>query len=201
MFQRIGAALMAITVILLSIPAAAQDMPVNPRVRVETSEGNFEIELFRDQVPATAVNFLVYARQGYYDGTVFHRIIRDTIIQGGGFNLDEDSQLVPKTEGLRGPILNEARQSLKNRRGTVAMARLAEPNSARQQFFINLDNNTSFDYRNGTAQGIGYAVFGEVTEGMDVVQRIGRVRTTNQGQFRGVPQEPVIIHSITHLED
>ena len=116
MFQRIGAAMMAITVILLSMPAAAQDMPPNPRLRVETSEGNFEIELFRDQVPATAVNFLVYARQGYYDGTVFHRNIRDTIIQGGGFNVDEESQLVPKTEGLRGPILNEARQSLKNRR-------------------------------------------------------------------------------------
>jgi len=148
-----------------------------------------------------AVNSLVYARQGYSDGAVFHRIIRDTIIQGKGFDITEDSQLVPKTEGIRGPILNETRQSLKNRRGTVAIARLAEPNSARQQFFINLDNNTSLDYRNGTAQGSGYAVFGEATEEMDILQRIGRVRTTSQGQFRGASQKPIIIHSINHLED
>ncbi len=181
-------------------PAAGQDAPPNPRVLVETSMGSFEMELFRDRVPATVVNFLIYVRDGYYDGTVFHRVIRNLIVQGGGMVIGEDEQLQPKVEGLRGTIINQATRNLLNRRGTVAMARGSAPDSARQQFFINLDNNDSFNYRNGSPSGIGYAVFGQVTEGMDVVNQIGRVRTGNQDRMRDVPREPVIIHSITRVE-
>ncbi|MEE8128855.1 MAG: peptidylprolyl isomerase [Vicinamibacterales bacterium] len=185
---------------IVAPPVGAQDAPPNPRVLVETSEGDFEIELFKDRVPATVVNFLTYVQAGYYDGTIFHRVIRDVIVQGGGFVDDGDDAIVPKLEGLRGRILNEATNSLQNRRGTVAMARGAEPNTARQQFFINLDNNTSFNHKNATAQGFGYAVFGRVTDGMDVVRRIGRTRTTSKGNYRDVPREPIVIRSITQIE-
>ena len=185
---------------LLAAPAAGQEMPPNPRVLVDTSLGSFEMELFRDRVPATVVNFLIYVRDGYYDGTVFHRILRDVIVQGGGFAVGEDDQLEPKLEGLRGTIINQASRNLLNLRGTVAMARRAEPDSARQQFFINLNNNDNFNYRNSLPSGVGYAVFGRVTEGMDVVDRIGRVRTGRQGAMQDVPREPVVINSITRVE-
>jgi len=182
-------------------PAAGQDAPPNPRVVVETNLGSFEMELFRDRVPATVVNFLTYVIQGYYDGTTFHRVIRDTIIQGGGFMVGPpDDQLVPKSEGLRGTIVNQASLLLRNRRGTVAMARGAGPDTARQQFFINLDDNAMFDFKNPTPDGIGYAVFGEVTEGMDVVSEIGRVRTGSQGPLLDVPNDPVVIESIRRVE-
>ena len=184
---------------IVATPVGAQDAPPNPRVLVETSEGDFEIELLKDRVPATVVNFLTYVQAGYYDGTIFHRVIRDVIVQGGGLVNDGDDAIVPKLEGLRGRILNEATNSLQNRQGTVAMARGAEPNTARQQFFINLDNNTSFNHKNATAQGFGYAVFGRVTDGMDVVRRIGRTRTTNKGNYRDVPREPIVIRSITQI--
>ena len=175
-------------------------MPPNPHVLVETSMGDFEMELFRDQVPATVVNFLVYVRDGYYDGTVFHRILRDVIVQGGGFRVGEEDLLEPKVEGLRGTIINQASRNLLNLRGTVAMARGSAPDSARQQFFINLDNNDNFNYRNPLPSGVGYAVFGRVTEGMDVVDRIGRVRTGRQGGMQDVPRDPVVIHAITRIE-
>ena len=185
---------------LPAAPAAGQEMPPNPRVLVDTSMGSFEMELFRDRVPATVVNFLIYVRDGYYDGTVFHRILRDVIVQGGGFAVGVDDQLEPKLEGLRGTIINQASRNLLNLRGTVAMARRAEPDSARQQFFINLNNNDNFNYRNSLPSGVGYAVFGRVTEGMDVVDRIGRVRTGRQGAMQDVPREPVVINSITRVE-
>ena len=201
MYSRICSAVLACGLAgLPAAPAAGQDMPPNPHVLVETSQGSFEMELFRDRVPATVVNFLIYVRDGYYDGTVFHRVIRDLIVQGGGMRVGEEDQLEPKIEGLRGTIINQASRNLLNRRGTVAMARGSAPDSARQQFFINLDNNDNFNYRNGSPSGIGYAVFGRVTEGMDVVDRIGRVRTRNQDRMQDVPREPVVIHSITRVE-
>ncbi len=192
--------LLASALIGIAIPAAAQDAPPNPRVLVETSEGDFEIELFKDRVPATVVNFLMYVQAGYYDGTIFHRVIRNVIVQGGGYVADGDDAITPKLEGLRGRILNEATASLPNRTGTVSMARLAEPNTARQQFFINLDDNTSFNHKNGTAQGFGYAVFGRITEGMGVVHRIGGQRTTSKSDVRNVPRETIVIRSITQIE-
>lgn len=185
---------------IVAAPAVAQDPPPNPRVLVETTAGNFEIELFRDRVPATVVNFLLYVRDGYYNGTVFHRVIRDVIIQGGAFVVDDENQLSMKVDGLRGQIINQASRSLQNRRGTVAMARGEAPDSARQQFFINLENNTNFDYRNGTPSGIGYAVFGEVTDGMNVVRDINRGRTGTRGNLLDFPNEPVVITSITRVE-
>lgn len=184
----------------LATPVAAQDAPPNPRVLVETSEGDFEMELFKNQVPATVVNFLTYVQAGYYDGTIFHRVIRDVIVQGGGFVAEGDNEIVPRIEGLRGQILNEASNSLQNNRGTVAMARLGEPNSARAQFFINLDNNAMFNHRNGSPEGFGYAVFGRVTDGMDVVRRIGRARTTSKSNQRDVPRDTVVILSITQVD-
>ena len=185
---------------LLAAPAAGQDMPPNPRVVVDTSMGSFEMELFRDRVPATVVNFLIYVRDGFYDGTVFHRVIRDLIVQGGGLTVGEENRLEPKIEGLRGTIINQASRNLLNRRGTVAMARGSAPDSARAQFFINLNHNGTFDYRNGSPSGIGYAVFGQVTEGMDVVDRIGRIRTGRQDGMQDVPRDPVVINSITRVE-
>ena len=178
----------------------AQDAPPNPRVLVETSEGDFEIELFKDQVPATVVNFLTYVQAGYYDGTLFHRVIRDLIVQGGGYVDDGNDAIVPKLEGLRGRILNEAPNGPQNRQGTIAMARGAEPNSARQQFFINLDNNLNFNHKNRTAQGFGYAVFGRVTDGMDIIRRIGRTRTTTKDVGENVPRETIVIRSITQIK-
>ncbi len=185
---------------IFTTPVSAQDAPPNPRVLVETSEGDFEIELFKDRAPVSVVNFLTYVQAGFYDGTVFHRVIRDAIVQGGGLVAKADGRITPKLEGLRGQILNEATNNLQNRRGTVAMARLAEPNSARSQFFINLDDNGSFNHTNGTAQGFGYAVFGRVIEGMNVVLEIGSTRTTNQGDYRDVPSEPIVIRSIRQIE-
>ena len=185
---------------ILTSPVAAQDTLLNPRVLVETNEGHFEVELLKDRAPATVVNFLTYVQAGYYDGTIFHRVIRNVIAQAGGFVTDGGDGIVPKTEGLRGRILNEATNNLQNRRGTVAMARLAEPHTARSQFFINLNDNTSFNRKNNTSQGFGYAVFGRVTDGMDVVRRIGSTRTTSKGGVRDVPREPIVIHSIRQIE-
>jgi len=192
--------LTSVLVGIVATPAGAQDAPPNPRVLVETSEGNFEIELLKDRVPATVVNFLMYVQAGYYDGTIFHRVIRNVIVQGGGYVADGDDAIARKHEGLRGPILNEATSSLPNRVGTVAMARLTEPNTARQQFFINLDDNTPFDHKNGTDRGFGYAVFGRITDGMDVVHRIGGTRTKSKSNLRDVPRETIVIRSITQIE-
>jgi cyclophilin family peptidyl-prolyl cis-trans isomerase len=173
----------------------AQDPPPNPRVVVETTEGDITIELFRTKRPVSVVNFLTYVQDGYYDGTIFHRVIRGFMVQGGG--LTED--LEAKTDGLRGFILNEADATLRNRRGTVAMARLGEPNSARAQFFINTEHNAPLDHKNGTAAGFGYAVFGEVVEGMDVVEDIERARTHRVGDLADVPREAIVINTIRRL--
>ena len=141
-------------------------------------------------------NFLTYVQAGYYDGTVFHRVIRSFMIQGGGFTED----LERKMDGLRGGILNEATNGLENQRGTVAMARTAEPNSASSQFFINVEDNGSLDHRNTTQRGFGYAVFGRVTEGMDVVDNIRGVATHSANGMDDVPRETVVITTIRRLE-
>ena len=181
---------------------SSQPPPQNPQVVVETSLGNITLELFRSQARVTVVNFLTYVQAGYYDGTIFHRVIRSALIQGGGLNPD----LSPRTEGLRGGILNEATNGLQNERGTIAMARLGTPNSARAQFFINTEDNNSFNHRNTSADGFGYAVFGQVVDGMDVVDKIARVPTRRlEGQIgepsiRDVPRESVVITAIRRVE-
>lgn len=186
---------------VITTSATAQDIPPppNPRVLVETSEGDFEVELFKTSAPATVVNFLLYVQAGFYDGTVFHRVIPNQIAQGGGFT-DDGKALTPKVEGLRGRILNEATNNLQNSFGTIAMARFAEPHSGRSQFFINLNDNYSFNHKNGTSAGFGYAVFGRVTEGMNVVRQIGTTRTTSRGDYRDVPNETIVIRSIRQIE-
>lgn len=193
-FLAAGAALL----LLLAAPGAAggQEAPPNPRVVIETSMGDVTVELFRPRAPVSVVNFLTYVQAGFYDGTIFHRVIRNLIIQGGG--LEEDH--TPRVEGLRGGILNEATNRLQNRRGTIAMARLGEPNSARAQFFINVGHNDMFNHRNTTREGYGYAVFGEVVDGMDVVDDIARVRTTRVGRMNDVPRENVVIHTIRRVD-
>lgn len=194
--------LLTCAVLLAALPAsdaAAQEPqgpPPNPRVVIETTEGDITVELFRQDARVSVVNFLTYVQNGFYDGTVFHRVIRGFMIQAGGYTED----LQPKTEGLRGGILNEATNRIRNRRGTLAMARTADPNSARAQFFINTVDNSSLDHRDRTDRGFGYAVFGRVVDGMDVVERIERTRTHRANGLDDVPREPIVIRQIRRLD-
>ena len=159
----------------------------NPRVVIETAQGNITVELFKDKAPITVRNFLSYVKEGFYDGLVFHRVIKNFMIQGGG--LDENMQ--PKKNKFA--IKNEATNGLKNTRGTLAMARTAVVDSATSQFFINLVDNAFLDHKGKTPDMFGYAVFGQVVEGMDVVDAIAQVKTGNKAGHSDVPVEPVFI--------
>ncbi|MFO7982524.1 MAG: peptidylprolyl isomerase [Desulfuromonadales bacterium] len=160
----------------------------NPVVLLETSKGNITVELNAEQAPITVRNFLDYVGENFYDGTIFHRVIEGFMIQGGGFD-EKMSQKKTKK-----PIKNEADNGLANKRGTLTMARTQVVDSATSQFFINLVDNAFLDHQNKTPQGYGYAAFGKVIEGMDVVDAIARVSTGNQGMHQDVPKEPVIIN-------
>ena len=167
----------------------------HPRVKVDTNLGSFVIELYPEKAPKTVENFLQYVRDGFYDGTIFHRVIDGFMIQGGGFTPDFERK------ETRAPIVNEADNGLKNTRGTIAMARTMDPHSATAQFFINVKDNPFLDHTAKTPRGWGYAVFGKVVEGMDVVDKIRKVRTGPGGMFpKDVPQEPVIIEKMTVIE-
>jgi peptidyl-prolyl cis-trans isomerase A (cyclophilin A) len=180
-------ALMALSLVLLlggSVVLAETSIP-NPTVLLETSMGPIKIELFPKEAPGTVKNFLTYVKEGFYQGTLFHRVIPGFMIQGGGFWAD-------LKEKPTGPLIkNEAANGLKNDRGTVAMARTADPDSATAQFFINLNDNDRLN--RPLPDGHGYAVFGRVIEGMAVVDRIAMVKTGAQGIFRDVPITPVVI--------
>jgi peptidyl-prolyl cis-trans isomerase A (cyclophilin A) len=170
----------------LCLPAFAQaDKDKSPRVALETSEGRIVLELNAEKAPKTVENFLEYVRSGQYNGTIFHRVIPGFMIQGGGF-----TQLMTE-KPTRPPIPNESRNGLKNDRGTIAMARKPEPNSATAQFFINLVDNDRLNYP--SFDGYGYAVFGRVVEGMDVVDRIKAVETATNGPYQNVPVKPIVI--------
>jgi cyclophilin family peptidyl-prolyl cis-trans isomerase len=177
-----------LTLILLPCLAFGQDtVPAHPYIKFETSEGDIILELDGRRAPVTVANFLALVDAEYFDGTIFHRVIPDFMIQGGGY-----------TPGLKlkepdeGQIFNESGNGLRNMRGTVAMARTSDPHTAMAQFFINLRDNKALDPR---PDGWGYAVFGNVIEGMDVVDRIAATRTGPQGQFsQDVPQIPIIIN-------
>jgi peptidyl-prolyl cis-trans isomerase A (cyclophilin A) len=164
-------------------PAAAAPT----RVAFETSAGRFVVELRADKAPKTVANFVQYVNDGFYDGTVFHRVIRNFMIQGGGFT----AQMVEKP--TRPPVPSESNNGLKNVRGAVAMARTSDPNSATAQFFVNVVDNAFLDYPG--RDGFGYTVFGSVVEGMDVVDKIKAVSTGQRGGFADVPLTPVVIKS------
>lgn len=166
----------------------------NPRVLLETSKGNMTIELFKDKAPISVRNFLTYAKEGYYDGLIFHRVIAGFMIQGGG--MDENMQ--PKKTKFA--IKNEATNGLSNKRGTLAMARTSVVDSATSQFFINTVDNAFLDNRGKTPDLYGYAVFGQVTEGMEVVDAIRQVKTGHKGGHGDVPVEAVFITSMKVIE-
>ena len=157
------------------------------KVKLETSMGDIVIELDEKAAPVTVKNFLKYVEDGFYDGTIFHRVMPNFMIQGGGLTADM------RKKGVYPPIVNEASNGLKNDRGTIAMARMNNPNSATSQFFINHRNNEPLNYAEG--RNAGYAVFGKVVEGMDVVDKIASVKTTQKGIYSDVPVEAVVIKS------
>ncbi|HEX3630963.1 MAG TPA: peptidylprolyl isomerase [Casimicrobiaceae bacterium] len=192
MFHR----LIMIAIAAVSLAAGAQALAANPQVDLDTSAGKIRIELDPAAAPKTVENFLAYVKAKHYDGTQFHRVIPGFMIQGGGFTTDF------KQKPTRPSIANEAEQSskagLSNVPGTIAMARTSEPNSATAQFFINVNDNKSLNFREATPQGYGYVVFGKVIEGMDVVNKIAAAPTGSGGPFpRDVPVERVIIKSAT----
>ena len=172
-------------------PEKAPAAPAHPQVLFETSKGNFTIELYPDKAPKTVENFLQYVKSGFFDGTIFHRVIPDFMIQGGGFTADMTQK------PTKPPIVNEADNRLLNERGTLAMARTGDPNSATAQFFVNLKNNGFLNFTSKTASGWGYTVFGKVVEGMETVDAIAQVPTTNKGSYQNVPVQAVVIKKAT----
>lgn len=192
--------LMAITVGLAPATGFTQDDQTSTKgagmvtVTMETNKGTITLELDAEKAPASVANFITYARAGHYDGTVFHRVIPNFMIQGGGF----DTSMQQKDTNP--PVKNEADNGLKNDKGTVAMARTNVPDSATSQFFINVKDNGFLNHTSPTPQGWGYAVFGKVTDGMDVVDAIENVPTANKGGQQDVPVSDVIIEKVTVQE-
>jgi len=162
----------------------------NPMVLISTSMGDIKVELYADKAPETVKNFLGYVNAGYYDNTIFHRVIPGFMVQGGGLTAD----MKDKREGQKAAIKNESANGLKNDVGTLAMARTSAPDSATSQFFINVKSN-DFLNKEKAQDGVGYAVFGKVVDGMDVVKKIEQVQTTSKGMHQNVPVEPVVIKS------
>ncbi len=161
------------------------------KAMMETSLGTITLELDEEKAPETVRNFTDYVKAGHYDGTIFHRVIDGFMIQGGGFTRSMDQK------ATKAPIRNEAMNGLKNDRGTIAMARTMVVDSATSQFFINLVDNDFLNFTSPTPQGFGYAVFGRVTDGMEVVDAIAKVKTGFSGPHQNVPEEPIVIKKIT----
>ncbi len=164
-------------------------------IKLQTNHGDITIKLFADEAPETVKNFIQYVQDGHYDNTIFHRVISNFMIQGGGF--EPGMQQKP----VRAPIKNEANNGLSNKVGTLAMARTMDPHSASSQFFINVSDNAFLDHTSETSQGWGYAVFGEVVEGMDVVNTIKAVDTTSRAGHQDVPREDVVIEKAEVIEE
>ncbi len=182
--------------IALLLAANSNVFASSPRVRMETTKGVVVIELYPDKAPKTVENFLRYVNAGKYDGTIFHRVIKRFMNQGGGFTPD-----FKKVETFA-PIKNEADNGLKNKRGTIAMARTGDPNSATNQFFINTVDNTFLDHTGKTPRGWGYCVFGTVVDGMNVMDRIAKVPTGARGPFQqDVPLEDIVIQKVSVIEE
>jgi len=179
------------SLLLQAIPAALANQI---QVKMITSLGTIELELYPDKAPVSVANFLRYAKQGLYDNTIFHRVIPNFMIQGGGFDKDM------KKQSNFGPITNEAENGLTNDVGTIAMARTSEPHSASNQFFINTHNNTFLNHHDTSARGWGYAVFGKVSKGMKIVHQIESVQTAQRNGMKNVPLIPVSIQHIQVIE-
>jgi peptidyl-prolyl cis-trans isomerase A (cyclophilin A) len=179
-----------LVLLALATAMAAPATAANPQVMLETSKGTIVIELDQAKAPVSVGNFLSYMKSGFYDGTIFHRVIPNFMIQGGGFTANMEQK------GTREPIVNEAANGLANKRGTIAMARTADPNSATAQFFINLKDNAFLDKANAQ-DGYGYCVFGKVVKGMNVVDAIAGVKTGTVGNLQDVPLEAVVIKKAT----
>ena len=182
----------ALTAVLLAAPADGQ--AAEPTVKLETSMGDIVVQLNSRKAPLSTANFLQYVKSGFYDGTIFHRVIKGFMIQGGGLTQDM------KEKSGHAPIKNEASNGLRNQRYTIAMARTSDPDSATSQFFINPVNNRFLD-ADKAQDGVGYAVFGEVIKGTDVVRKIEAVPTTTHGNYQDVPATPVVIKSATVLSE
>ena len=183
-----------ISIIIVLIFTSAAIAGDNPRVELDTTKGKIILELYADKAPKTVKNFLAYVDAGFYDGTIFHRVIPNFMIQGGGFSADM------KQKKTRAPIDNEATNGLRNERGTIAMARTSNPHSATAQFFINTKNNDFLNHKGKSPQGWGYAVFGRVVEGIVVVDAISKVKTGTRGPFRDVPTDPIVITGVKGLK-
>ena len=166
----------------------------NPRVLIETTMGNITIELYAKNAPNSSANFLAYVEDGYFVDTIFHRVIPNFMIQGGGITADMQDK-----PGIRAPIENEANNGLKNDRGTLAMARTGDPHSATSQFFINHSDNTFLNFSSESSKGWGYAVFGKVTDGMDVIDAMAKVETGNMGGHQDVPVDIITITGVSRL--
>lgn len=166
----------------------------NPMVLLETSSGDILLELFADKAPVTVGNFLRYVDNGFYDNTIFHRVIKDFMIQGGGLTLRMEEK------ATEAPIKNEGDNGLSNARGTVAMARTSDPHSAAAQFFINLVDNSDLDYSAPTEEGYGYAVFGQVAEGMETVDKIAKIKVKEVGEHEAVPVDSVMITAASRFD-
>ena len=191
--RRLLAIASTLLILLGTVPTAFAD---NPKVLIQTNKGPITVELYRDKAPATVDNFLTYVDEGFYGGTIFHRVIEGFMIQGGGFT---DAM---EKKPTRDPIKNEADNGLKNERGTIAMARTSNPDSATAQFFINHKDNDFLDHKSKDRRGWGYAVFGKVTDGMEVVDAIATTPTGPAGPFpKDAPQTTVLIESVTRSEN
>ena len=198
MMKFLPALLTVALVLAASIPASSEEKAEksnNPHVYIKTNVGGFTIELYPDKAPVTVASFLNYVEKGYYSGTIFHRVIKGFMIQGGGFVIDmTQKETAP-------PIKNEAANGLKNKKYTLAMARTNVVDSATSQFFINVNNNTGLDHKDKTQAGYGYCVFGKVIEGSEVIDKIEMVQTTTKGAYGDVPVKPVIIKAMTLMTD
>jgi cyclophilin family peptidyl-prolyl cis-trans isomerase len=184
------------TILWLCLSIQGYSAETTPIVNLKTNVGTIVIELNAEKAPETVANFLDYVNEGFYDGTIFHRVISSFMIQGGGFTQDF------KQKKTRDPVKNEADNGLKNMRGTIAMARTSDPHSATAQFFINVVNNSFLDHTATTPSGWGYAVFGKVIKGMDVVDKIRKIETGRGGSFwRDFPQKLILIEEVSVVKE
>ena len=181
---------LVITAIIFLNNGANAEMTTNTKIIIKTTSGDIKIELYDDKAPITSENFIKYIESGYFTDTIFHRVIKDFMIQGGGFTAEmSEKDSMPS-------IQNEASNGISNERGTIAMARTPDPHSASSQFFINLKDNNFLDFTAETPQGWGYCAFGKVFEGMDILDKIALVDTGSYGAHQDVPKEPITINEI-----